>query len=51
VEFAKKHLEAGRMIVNEIVYETGYNDPDAFRRVFKKFTDLSPMDYKKKYTI
>jgi transcriptional regulator GlxA family with amidase domain len=49
VEFAKKHLEAGRKTVNEIIYETGYNDPDAFRRVFKKFTDLSPIDYRKKY--
>jgi len=49
VEFAKKHLEAGRKTVNEIVYETGYNDLDAFRRVFKKFTDLSPVDYRKKY--
>ncbi len=49
VEFAKKHLEAGRKTVNEIVYETGYNDLDAFRKVFKKFTDLSPVDYRKKY--
>lgn len=49
VEFAKKQLEAGRKTVNEIVYETGYNDLDAFRRVFKKFTDLSPIDYRKKY--
>lgn len=49
VEFAKKHLEAGRKTVNEIIYETGYNDIDAFRKVFKKFTDLSPVDYRKKY--
>ncbi len=51
VEFAKKHLEAGRKTVNEIVYETGYNDIDAFRKVFKKITDLSPIDYRKKYSI
>lgn len=50
VEFAKKHLEAGRKTVNEIIYETGYNDIDAFRKVFKKFTDLSPVDYRKKYS-
>ena len=50
VEFAKKHLEAGRKTVNEIIYETGYNDLDAFRRVFKKYTDLSPIEYRKKYT-
>jgi transcriptional regulator GlxA family with amidase domain len=49
VEFAKKHLESGRKTVNEIIYETGYNDLDAFRKVFRKFTDLSPIDYRKKY--
>jgi len=51
VEFAKKHLEEGRKSVNEITYETGYNDIDAFRKVFKKITDLSPIDYRKKYSI
>lgn len=51
VEFAKKHLEAGRKTVNEIIYETGYNDIDAFRKVFKKVTDLSPVDYRKKYSL
>jgi transcriptional regulator GlxA family with amidase domain len=51
VEFAKKHLEGGRKTVNEITYETGYNDIDAFRKVFKKFTDLSPIEYRKKYAV
>lgn len=49
VEFAKKQLEVSRKTVNEIIFETGYNDSDAFRRVFKKFTDLSPLDYRKKF--
>lgn len=49
VEFAKKQLETGRKTVNEIIYETGYNDIDAFRRLFKKITDLSPTDYRKKF--
>jgi transcriptional regulator GlxA family with amidase domain len=51
VEFAKKQLESGRKTINEIVYETGYNDIDAFRKLFKKFTDLSPVDYRKKYSV
>ena len=51
VEFAKKQLETGRKTVNEIIYEAGYNDIDAFRKVFKKFTDLSPIDYRKKYAV
>jgi transcriptional regulator GlxA family with amidase domain len=50
VEYAKKHLESGRKTVSEIIYETGYNDVDAFRKVFKKITDLSPVEYRKKYT-
>ncbi|WOK07508.1 helix-turn-helix domain-containing protein [Imperialibacter roseus] len=49
VEFAKKHLEMGRKTVNEIIYETGYNDVEAFRKVFKRFTDLSPIDYKRRF--
>ncbi|HEY5825492.1 MAG TPA: AraC family transcriptional regulator, partial [Cyclobacteriaceae bacterium] len=51
VEFAKKHLETGRKTINEISYEIGYNDIDAFRRMFKKYTDLSPLDYRKKYAV
>jgi transcriptional regulator GlxA family with amidase domain len=51
VEFTKKQLESGRKTVNEIIYEVGYNDIDAFRRVFKKYTDLSPVDYRKKYKL
>ncbi|MEO5777301.1 MAG: helix-turn-helix domain-containing protein [Flavobacterium sp.] len=50
VEFAKKQLEAGIKSVNEITYETGYNDIDAFRKVFKKHTDLTPSAYRKKFT-
>jgi transcriptional regulator GlxA family with amidase domain len=50
VEYAKKQLETGRKTVSEIIYETGYNDVDAFRKIFKKITDLSPVEYRKKYS-
>jgi len=50
VEFAKKQLESGRKTINEIIYETGYNDIDAFRKVFKKLTDLSLIEYRRKYS-
>lgn len=49
VEFAKQQLELSAKTVNEIIYETGYNDIDAFRRVFKKYTDVSLVDYRKRY--
>jgi len=51
VEFTKKQLESGRKTVNEIIYEIGYNDVDAFRKIFKRHTDLSPVDYRKKYRV
>lgn len=49
VEAAKKELEKGRKTVNEIMYEVGYIDPKAFRDVFRKITDMTPVDYLKKY--
>jgi transcriptional regulator GlxA family with amidase domain len=51
VEFAKQHLETGKKTVNEIIYEAGYNDVDAFRKVFKKITDLSPVEYRRKFSV
>lgn len=51
VEAVKKQLELGRKTVNEIVFEVGYNDINAFRTVFKRCTGLSPVDYRKKYKI
>jgi len=49
IEAAKKQLESGRKTVSEIMYDVGYNDPKAFREVFKKYTDMSPLDYKLKF--
>jgi transcriptional regulator GlxA family with amidase domain len=49
IEAAKKHLESGRMNVNEVMYEVGYSDTKAFRTVFKKITGISPIDYRNKY--
>ena len=49
VEAVKKQLEHGRKTINEIVYEVGYNDINAFRTLFKRCTGLSPVDYRKKY--
>ncbi len=49
VEAAKKNLETGRQNVNEVMYTVGYSDAKAFRNTFKKFTGLSPVDYRNKY--
>lgn len=49
VESAKKSLEISRKTVNEIMYEVGYSDQKAFREVFRKFTGMSPVEYKGRY--
>ncbi|MDR7130595.1 transcriptional regulator GlxA family with amidase domain [Algoriphagus sp. 4150] len=49
VEAAKKFLEQETLTVSEIMYEVGYTDPEAFRKIFKRETDLSPMQYRTKY--
>jgi transcriptional regulator GlxA family with amidase domain len=49
VEFTKKQLEANQKSVSEIISETGYTNADSFRRIFKRYTELSPIEYRKKY--
>lgn len=51
VEKTKKELESHSKTINEIIFDVGYNDVDAFRKVFKKYTDLSPLEYRKRYGI
>lgn len=49
VEAAKKQLEVDRKTVTEVMYEVGYSDASAFRRVFKEITSLSPVEYRNRY--
>ena len=49
IEAAKKVLEQPRNKVADAMYESGYNDPKAFRGVFKKIVGISPSDYRKKF--
>ncbi len=49
IEAAKKELESARKGVSEVMYEVGYNDTKAFRDVFKKYTGMTPIDYRGKY--
>ncbi|MFN8355457.1 MAG: helix-turn-helix domain-containing protein [Spirosomataceae bacterium] len=48
-EAAKKAFESNRKTINEVMYEVGYSDEKAFREVFRKFTGISPLEYKNKY--
>lgn len=49
VEVAKESFESNRKTINEVMYEVGYSDIKAFREVFRKYTGLSPLEYKGKY--
>jgi len=49
IEAAKKKLELSTENVSEVMYKVGYSDQKAFRTTFKKFTGLSPLEYRSKY--
>jgi len=49
VEAAKKKLEATTLNIQEVMYGIGYNDEKAFRNTFRKYTGLSPLEYRNKY--
>ena len=49
VEAAKKKLEATSDTIFQIMYGVGYNDEKAFRNIFRKYSGLSPKEYRKKY--
>ncbi|MBX2970450.1 MAG: helix-turn-helix domain-containing protein [Cyclobacteriaceae bacterium] len=49
IEAAKKSLETSSENVNEVMYRVGYTDSKAFRNTFKRYTGLSPVQYRSKY--
>lgn len=49
IEVAKKLLEEGRKTVTEVMYEIGYADDKAFRELFKRITNLSPLEYRTRF--
>ncbi len=49
VEAAKRLLEKEKLTVEQVCMETGYTDFGFFRTIFKRFTGLTPQEYKKKY--
>ena len=49
IEEAKQLLERGRHSVDDIGAEIGYQDAASFRRLFKRFTGLSPAAYRRRF--
>jgi len=46
IDIAKELLSKGEMNVKEVCYKVGYNDPNYFSKVFKKYEGVSPVNYK-----
>jgi transcriptional regulator GlxA family with amidase domain len=49
VEKAKRQLENSRSSIEQIIYSLGYNDIPSFRKIFMRYTDLTPKEYRGKY--
>ncbi|MBZ2167435.1 helix-turn-helix domain-containing protein [Marinobacter sp. F4216] len=47
IEAAKRQLEEGRLSVEEVSLEVGYEDLSFFRRLFKRLTGLTPGEYRR----
>lgn len=50
VEEAKKVLSTSSVVVDEICWLVGYEDPAFFRRIFKRITGMTPRAYRMKFS-
>lgn len=46
VEKAKEFLSEGKMSVKEVAFATGYHSQGYFSKIFRKYTGVSPSEYK-----
>jgi transcriptional regulator GlxA family with amidase domain len=51
VEDAKRRLERTDTPVERIAWEVGYEDPAAFRRLFRRITGLAPGAYRRRFQV
>ncbi|WP_461486054.1 helix-turn-helix domain-containing protein [Pedobacter sp.] len=51
IDAAKKLLEKTSQQMTEIIYNSGYNNPKAFRKVFKKSVGMTPTQYREKFQV
>lgn len=49
IEAAKKLLEQTAQQMTEVIYNSGYNDPKAFRKIFRKTVGMTPSQYRDKF--
>jgi transcriptional regulator GlxA family with amidase domain len=51
IEAAKKLLEQTSQQMTEVIFNTGYNDPKAFRKIFRKAVGMTPSEYRDKFQV
>ncbi|MEJ5996366.1 helix-turn-helix domain-containing protein [Pedobacter sp. Du54] len=51
IEAAKKLLERTSHQMNEVIFQSGYSDPKAFRKIFKKNVGMTPSQYRDKFQV
>jgi len=51
IEAAKKLLEQTDKQMTEVIYTSGYNDPKAFRKIFRKSVGMTPSEYREKFQV
>ncbi len=50
IEEAKQMLETGSLAVETIGFEVGYEDPNFFRRLFRRTTGITPARYRQRFS-
>ena len=51
IEKAKRQLERSRLPIDQISWDVGYEDPAAFRRLFKRIVRITPGAYRRKFDV
>ena len=51
IEAAKKLLLHTGKQMNDIIFNSGYNDPKAFRKIFRKSVGMTPSEYRGKFQL
>ncbi len=51
MEKSKQMLEGSEKSIKEICYSVGYNDLSTFRRTFRRYTGMNPLNYRKEYSL
>ena len=50
IEAAQKRLQETQQSIDLIIQEVGYSDPSSFRRLFRRKTGLTPLEYRRRFS-